>query len=288
MIKLTPPDYSIVTPLVSKVPFNTLFARVVIDNKVNGQIFVDDSLHPTVSLIVHKYGMALLCGNAENDSFNDKLVRFLKNTPSVELPAKYMLTYPERWEHKLASILGTELLQADDKGDSKVMTRDTSTSFLQTQRINYQFKPSSPLININIPAPFTLKKIDLDIYGKIHETQHSVVPEQFWNTAEDFLENGIGYALLYDNQIVSTSFASFIVDDKLELGVETTETFRKKGYSIYAASALVSYCLTNRYEPVWACRRENVGSSRLAESLGFIQASYHPYYCMPSKIQNKN
>lgn len=281
MIKLKQSDYSKVASLVNEVPFNTFFARVVIDHKVNGEVFVDDFLHPTVSLIVHKYGMALLCGNYENNSFNNELIAFLKHAQMAAFPAKYMLTYPDPWEHTLASLLGSQLLLANY--DEQGIDRDIRTFFLQTERINYQFQLPSLLHNIEIPARFTLKKIDSNIYHKIHASQTSVVPEHFWNTAEDFLENGIGFALIYDDQIVSTSFASFIVDDKLELGVETTEKFRKNGYSIYAASALVKYCLSNGYEPVWACRRENIGSSSLAERLGFIPISYHPYYCMPSK-----
>ncbi|MGC5326049.1 GNAT family N-acetyltransferase [Brevibacillus sp. SYSU BS000544] len=279
MIKLTPPHYAKVDPLLRKVPFNTLFARVVIEYKVDGQVYVDDLLNPTVSLIIHKYGMAFLCGNYENDSFNDKLVKFLKDTPWIQFPAKYMLTYPEQWEQKLASLLDTDLLLADNM-DSKGIHHDSSQFFLQTQRINYKFNPQFPLNNSNLPAGFILKRIDADLYPKI---QGSVVPEYFWDTAEDFLENGIGFSLLYDDQIVSTTFSSYIVDDQLELGVETTENFRKKGYAIYAASAMISYCLANGYEPVWACRRDNIGSSRLAESLGFVPASCHPYYCMPTR-----
>ncbi|RNB78533.1 GNAT family N-acetyltransferase [Brevibacillus fluminis] len=277
MIQLNPLDYAKVAPMVRSVPFNNLFARVVIENKVDGHVFVDDVSNPSVSLIVHKYGMALLCGSYENDAFNHQLVRFLKH-PTVEFPAKYLLTHPEQWGQKLAALLGSVKLKVD--GKELELEQENNAFCLQTQRINYAFASPSRLHDILVPASFTVARIDQDIYRKIHEVQNSVVPDHFWNSAEDFLENGIGFALLYDDQIVSASFASYIVDDQLELGVETTAAFRKKGYSVYAASALVSYCLTNGYKPLWACRRENIGSSRLAERLGFAPASYHPYFCM--------
>ncbi|MEJ8545970.1 GNAT family N-acetyltransferase [Brevibacillus borstelensis] len=278
MIKLRPDHYSKAARLLDEVPFNNLFARVVIENKVNGQVLVDDPEHPTVCLIIHKYGMALLCGNDRNESFNNGLANFLSSGPSSEYSAKWLLASPDEWEHKLASLLVEQLLPAD-KLDAPEMRPGNHTHFLKTERINYRFHSQLCADHTKIPDGFTLKKIDAELY---HSIQGSVVPQYFWNTAEDFLANGIGFALLYDDQIVSTSFASFIVGDKLELGVETTETFRKRGYSIYAASALVAYCLENGYEPVWACRRGNIGSSRLAESLGFVPASYHPYYCILS------
>ncbi|MGO0062997.1 GNAT family N-acetyltransferase [Brevibacillus fluminis] len=275
MIQLHPQEYAKAAPLVRSVPFNNLFARVVIENKVDGHVFVDDALNPSVSLIVHKYGMALLCGNHENDAFNHQLTRFLKH-PAVAFPAKYLLTHPEQWEQKLTALFGSKMREVDGQQQGQ----ENDAFCLQTQRINYAYASPSCLHDIQVPASFTVTKIDQDLYRKIHEVQSTVVPEHFWNSAEDFLENGIGFALLYDDQIVSASFASYIVDDQLELGVETTAAFRKKGYSVYAASALVSYCLANGYQPLWACRRENIGSSRLAERLGFVPASYHPYFCM--------
>lgn len=262
MLELQSDHYWKVTPIVSEVPFNNLFARVVIEQKVEGQVFVDDLSNPTVCLIIHKYGMALLCGNDTNVSFNNNLVSYLNHPSPNGFPAKWLLTYPQKWEQKLVDLLD-----------------HNKTYFLQTQRINYQFNPQFPLQQPNIPDGFTLQQIDSALFHKI---QGSVVPQHFWNTVDDFLEHGIGFSLLYENQIISSCFSSYIVEDKLELGVETSENFRNKGYSIYAASALIKYCLQNGYEPIWGCRRENIGSSRLAESLGFVPLSYHPYYCMPS------
>ncbi len=43
-------------------------------------------------------------------------------------------------------------------------------------------------------------------------------------------------------------------------------------------STLIEYCLENSYEPVWACRLENVGSYKLAEKLGFEMYGEVPYY----------
>ncbi|MGE5703722.1 MAG: GNAT family N-acetyltransferase [Clostridia bacterium] len=272
MIKLPPEHYEKVTPLLHTVPFNTLFARAVIEKKADGHVFVDDQRSLTVCFIIHKYGMALLCGNHGNDVFNDKLVRFLKNSSFEEYPAKWMLTFPNEWEHILASLLGTALGQAGDANDSP---------FLQTVRINYHFQPRSHLNIPALPDGFSLVQIDFELY---HRIQGSVVPQQFWNHAEDFLAHGVGFSLIYEEQIVSTAFAAYLVADQLELGIETTEAFRKKGYAIYPAAALIQYCLAHGYEPLWACRRENIGSSRLAERLGFVPSSYHPYYGLPSRF----
>ncbi len=264
MIKLQPDQYPAVAPLVNSVPYNHLFARVVMENSVHGHVFADDATTPSVCFIIHKYGMAMLIGDDKNALVTDRLGDFLHAAVQSEFPAKWLLIYPQTWEHTLAGFVDNR-------------------HFLQTQRINYTFHPELfSFHHIDLPDGFTLRKIDAELY---HRIQGSVVPQHFWNCAEDFLAHGIGFSLLDGDQIVSTTFTSFVGDGKLELGVETAAAFRQKGYSVYAASALVAYCLEHGYEPVWACRLENVGSSRLAERLGFVPSSYHPYYCLPSRMR---
>ncbi len=114
---------------------------------------------------------------------------------------------------------------------------------------------------------------------KIYEEMTgSVVPASFWDTAEDFITNGVGFSLFYNQNLAATAYSAFIHDNKLGLGIETTPGFRGKGFAQLACSALIVYCLETGYEPVWACRLENVSSYKLAEKLGFEMYSEVPYY----------
>ena len=106
----------------------------------------------------------------------------------------------------------------------------------------------------------------------------SVVPFYFWDSEDDFLKNGVGFSLFYKDKLSSTAYSSYIHDDKLELGIETVEEFRGKGFAEYTCSALIDYCIENNFEPVWACRLENIGSYKLAQKIGFIPSAEIPYY----------
>jgi hypothetical protein len=257
MIKLNS-NYNRVLPILNKVPFNHLFATVAVEGKVDGQIYVDHELEPTVCLIVHKYGMALLCGNHESEFFNNSLIGFLNNDSLNNNYAKWLLTYPDDWDKKI------DLFNAN---------------ILQIERVNFKFNSGTIIDKIKIPNDMMLRKINKDIYEKI---EGSVVPQSFWNSAEDFLENGIGYVLLKGDELISFCFSSFIVDNKLELGIETVEKYRNKGYSILVAAKMIEFCLNYGFEPVWACRDKNIGSFKLAERVGFSPSSYHRYYCIGS------
>ena len=106
----------------------------------------------------------------------------------------------------------------------------------------------------------------------------SVIPKYFWNNSDDFINNGVGYSLFYKNSIASIAF-SFVINSKyLELGIETQEQFRGRNFAYEVSSALIDYCLDNDLEPVWACRKTNIGSYRLAEKLGFEESLTTPYY----------
>jgi len=106
----------------------------------------------------------------------------------------------------------------------------------------------------------------------------SVAPSSFWDSADDFFENGIGFSLFYENKLASTAFSAFIHDDKLEIGIETIEAFRGKGFVKYVCSSLIDYCLENGYEPIWSCRKENINSYKLAQKLGFEPIKEIPFY----------
>jgi len=62
------------------------------------------------------------------------------------------------------------------------------------------------------------------------------------------------------------------------LGIETIPVFRRKGFAQLTCSALIDYCIENNYEPVWACKLENISSCKLAEKLGFETCKRIPYY----------
>jgi RimJ/RimL family protein N-acetyltransferase len=64
----------------------------------------------------------------------------------------------------------------------------------------------------------------------------------------------------------------------LEIGIETAEEFRRKGFAEIVCEAIIEYCIANKYEPVWSCRLENSGSYILAQKMGFEPIYKIPYY----------
>jgi RimJ/RimL family protein N-acetyltransferase len=106
----------------------------------------------------------------------------------------------------------------------------------------------------------------------------SVIPARFWNSADDFLSRGKGFSLLHNGEIASTAYSAYVLEDKLEIGIETVEKYRGMGFAFIVCKRLIDYCIESDLTPVWSCRHENTGSYNLALKLGFEPVLYRPFY----------
>lgn len=86
--------------------------------------------------------------------------------------------------------------------------------------------------------------------------------------------------MLSGNDIASVAFSSCKFGNELEIGIETSENYRGMGFAKHLCRAMLAYCKSNGYSPIWACRKENISSYKLAKSLGFEESLILPYYEM--------
>ena len=265
-------NFSKLSDLVKQIPFNNLFARSVVENMVTGMVYVDNPLDIKTAYIIHPYGMTLLLGDINQEDFNQQFKMYALNTENKRSSFEWMQTYPSHWENKLNKIFG-ELLIKSDENDLK---NEKGIIELNT-RVNFKFYKSS----------YLTKKVekynpDIEIVPTdrqlFREMRGTVVPKYFWDSEDDFFENGMAYSLLYKGELASMAFSSYKLDDQFELGIETHPEFRGKGLAEIVCSSLIDYCIDNNYEPIWACRKENIGSYKLALKLGFHPLLELPYY----------
>jgi hypothetical protein len=265
-------SYHLAADLLSKLTINQLFARAVVEQNVDGKIYVDDTEKPTTFLIAHPYGMSLLFGNENNESFNAEFVDYALNGNLSRQKTEWLQAFPASWNEKLAALFADNIISENEITD----TENKDKIELST-RVNFRFNEEKYL-----DFKRKLGKISYEIVrtSKQHfeEINGTVVPKYFWNDANDFNENAVGFSLIYEGKPASTAFSAFIIDQKLEIGIESAADVRGKGFAQYTCSVLIDYCLENGYEPIWACRLENTVSYKLAQKLGFEPTLYIPFY----------
>lgn len=272
MILLQKEDYLKAQSILFSLPINSLFAQSIIDNKVNGKIFVNEIEHCSTFLFVHPYGLSLLIGEEKNEKFNDELKEYCLNVNNTRVNTEWLQAYPRSWNNILPQLFGDKLIT-----EAENIEKSFSNKIELSTRVNFKFNREKYAY---FKSTFESKPYHVVRTSKQHFTQinGTVVPKHFWNNEDDFYENGIGFSLMINGRVASTAFSAFIIGTKLELAIETIPECRGKELAIYTCSSLIEYCLENHFEPVWACRLENENSYKLALKLGFEPSVQLPFY----------
>jgi RimJ/RimL family protein N-acetyltransferase len=272
MYLLNPQQYYKLLEPVRDVTFNNLFARWVVEGHLSGKVFADNCDSPETFYVVHPYGMSLLFGKTTNADFNEKFRNYALNINGERNKFEWMQAFPDAWNSVLNQLFDGNLI----KSSENILSKEEGIIELNT-RINFRFNPSlfaDKKQILNDPGCRIFKTT-----GKFfEEMQGTVVPAYFWKDKDQFAEKGIGFSLCYKGKLASTAYAAFVMDRKLELGIETVKEYRGRGFAIHVCTALIDYCIENGYEPVWACKLENTQSFRLAQKLGFEPVAEIPYY----------
>jgi len=258
--------------LVKQANFNHLFARAVLENHVNGLVYVDNTENPKTCYIIHPYGISLLCGDCNDESFNSKFLKYILNDSKTRNKAEWMQAFPDSWHVKLKDLLANKMIKPlDDSFDNDEF------KIVENTRINFTFNIKKYLAfrkELQIES-FDIRRTDKIMYENIGGT---VIPKYFWNNASEFYERGVGFSLMIEKKPASTAYSAFVFENQLELGIETHENYRGKGFAKYSCAALIEYCIGENLEPVWSCRLENTASYHLAQKLGFEPVLYIPFY----------
>ncbi len=274
MVLLDKSEYKKAKKAINLVRINNLFASAVADQKVDGKIYVDNAENPTTFLIAHPYGISLLLGNENNAEFNSAFVKYALNEAKTRTKNEWLQAYPATWNDKLAVLFENHTINEDDKAGN-----DNHGKIELSTRVNFRFSKEK-FISFR-------KSFDSSTYTIVRTDKHlfedmngAVVPKYFWNDADDFCNNAVGFSLIYNGRVASTAFSAFIIGQKLEFGIESVADFRGLGFAMHTCTALIDYCLEKDYEPVWACRLQNTNSYKLAQKLGFEPTLYIPYYLL--------
>ena len=230
MIELKPVDYDVILKFLPHLKYDTVLAYVIAERTQKGRIFVDHPTDPTVALIWHVYGSALLMGDSNNQAFNERIKdllfsRFEKDQKKINIGIE-----SAEWKLKIEQMLQTHLFYCTDiekplihtieKGQSNILGRSRLRHKFNRDKFNEFCKAAGTT------GQFTLSKIDNEIYGKI---SGRVVPATFWDSPQAFLKKGAGYCLMDGDKVACTSFSAYTGNGQVDVGIETTPEYRRRG-----------------------------------------------------------
>lgn len=248
-------DYKKINDLLYQNGIEKAYPLSIIEGFQSGEIFVDDKNKPGVALIWHYCGFANLLGNCDEKAMSE---------------IYKMIHHPSEGHS------GRMALQAEkDLQLQKLIMSDAA--------INEQKRYIFEFVNENITIPVfkncELQMISGENYNLI---KGKITPFFSWESEEQFLNNGFGYCLINDAQVLACAFSAAVSDKYIDIGVETSEEYRGKGYGKIVALSMVKEIVRRGRIPTWACDTMNEGSMRLAVSVGFKIIGTHPWYNIKS------
>lgn len=272
MEALRPAQFAALLPMLQQVPINHLFARSVLEHKVDGRVWVHRDATGALALVwvAHPYGMSLLFGDAAHAS--PAALQTMLRERATRSADEWLQCSPPPLADALVAALGLAPTpsNATPGGDApQLFTRS-----------NFRFDAARyAQARAGFCARHPVVETDAALFQGIN---FSVAPRRFWRDAAQFQREGAGYCSIAGGQVAACAFASFVYDDQLEIGIETHPDHRHQGHALTAAIALIDHCLRMGLTPVWSCRKQNTDSWQLAQKLGFVTSVDLPYLRLPA------
>ena len=128
-----------------------------------------------------------------------------------------------------------------------------------------------------LPEDYEIKKVDRNI---VNSTTFQQLSEDFvsqFDSIDDFMDRGVGYAILHEGKVVSAATSFSIYDDGIEIEIATNSQYRRKGLANITASVLILDCLDKGKYASWDAA--NSESAELAKKLGYVsKETYDTYF----------
>lgn len=244
-------------------------AKAVVEGINPGRIFVDDDSSPTTGIIwLGNNDGFIFLGNEANEKFNQELNSFIDGVIVPEAK-KVNLKWFEgvgnhpNWNETLQTVFAHRNLGSWNQRVYTLQAKDFQADNVPAEE-GYEIKK----ITSDLLRDKSLKSIEF-LQSKILE---------FWTSIEDFIEIGVGYCVLFKNEVVSICFSGFVVGNVHGIHIETLKAHQGKNLAKKVAHSYVKECLENQIVPYWDCMEMNKPSIAVAESLGFKNVFHYVGY----------
>jgi L-amino acid N-acyltransferase YncA len=213
----------------------------VLDGSIRGQIWTDDLAHPTWGAVQEAPWGTLFLGGRPPASLVHSLIEDLRQDQGVALAL-----WPDHPYNQL-------LPPAPDFDGWELEFTDRPLG-------------TDPAPDLTVPENCELRPIDATWFERCRYRDACTA---YFGSAERALEQGFGFCLVQDEELLSEAFAADAALGMIELGTFTGEGYRRRGYAAVTCAQLIRECEARGYRTYWNCAKENQASAGLARSLGY-------------------
>lgn len=249
-----------------------LTARAVVACGAPGAVYVDDPTRPRRGLICagHRFHLA---GDARDPGFVEALRTLFREKiyPKGQAAGKWGVTlyhgHPS-WLPALEQVLAGRPPLAEAR---HYYAFDAATGHLPRDWRD------------QIPAGFHLRPVDRALLAEDHLDNLDHLREEMASecpSAEFFLDHRFGLCLVHEDTVAAWCLSEYNCGHRCEVGIETTEPYRRRGLGRLTTWALIAEALARGIRHVgWHTSADNVASAATALSAGLQKrAEYTAHY----------
>ena len=216
-----------------------------------GEAYVDKLPDPEVGLIVSgEY--SFFAGNANSESAKEFAERLFDFSDSQDTVSIFSDNEPER----------EGVLMAAEKNSPQIVLRYG----IVQKDYNFDVHTLNRYID-SLPQEYELVLFNEEIYHQAMKEDWSREFCETFDSAEDYLKRGFGYAILCDGRLAAGTSTMTVYDGGAEIQVATHPDFRRKGLAMSCAAAFILECQRRKIRPCWDAA--NQISKKMALALGY-------------------
>ncbi|WP_171051642.1 GNAT family N-acetyltransferase [Alteribacter natronophilus] len=266
--ELNKTDFPICQPMLGSTV--QLEAAAIVKGNNPGRIFVNDRVQPDSALIwLGNNDGVFLIGNPENERFLEQLNPFIDGPLGGMLKGEGITFFEavstsEQWNRTIEHVFSHRELSVWE------------------QRI-HTIPPSDFTPCATLPEGYQVMKFS-DVLTSDSCSFRDAVSEKVlesWASVEAFLNRGIGYCTVREDEWASLCFTCFEADGVHAIAVETAKAHRGKGLAQLTAERFIQTCFEKGQTPYWDCTVTNRPSVALAKKLGFTSRQSYSVYTFP-------
>lgn len=270
LFEIEPKHYHKTAALFQRGFEHSLSVQSVLHGESRGRIFVDDPANPNLAFAMTIEGY-LLSGNPNSPEHIAKIAEFLRTelfSGKTYLDDNANLTlavnHPD-WEMRLPEMIPTHEIERLD-------------------RFRYECERSQVDWRDRLPPGYMIRKADRAMMAEegiqLHpEVKDWMSVEIAYGSIENFLEIGVGCAVVYENEVVSWCRSDCHHADVIDIGIVTAPEHRRKGLATGLVSATLGHCFERGFRKVgWHCDANNIASWKTAEKVGFKKSHDFHYF----------
>ena len=220
---------------------NNVYPCSIAEGIQSGDIYVNDDADVETVFFWHYCGFGYISGRP-SDGFLDEIY------------------FGMRSDHNRRRLV---LITSDDGITDFFRNKEV----LFDSRLEYSYLPHNSISETDING-FRIEQIDEENMSRI---EGRIIPSFSWGSPEQFLKEGFGYIVLDRERVCAVAFSAAVSSDEIDIGVETHEDYRRKGFAAILAGRMCERILEIGKRPVWAHSISNTGSMNTALKCGFVQ-----------------